>query len=506
MLTAILLGSQTAPFIANNPVYDGPFRPQFHFTPQKNWMNDPNGLVYYEGKYHMFFQYNPFGNEWGHMSWGHAVSTDMVHWKELPVAIPEGNGVMIFSGSAVVDRHNSSGFCKRSSSGDDSCLVAIYTGHNGKVEDQNLAYSNDLGRTWIKYSGNPVINLHLANFRDPKVFWYAPEKKWVMVAALAAERKVRLFSSTDLKHWSTLSDFGPAGAVGGAWECPDLFELPVDTAPGQTRWVLSVNVGAGGAGRFGNQYFVGRFDGTNFVDENPLNKTLWVDYGKDFYASTTFSDIPPPNNRRIMIGWLDDWEYAARAPTSPWRGIQSIPRVLRLWRFPQGLRLAQHPVAELNSLLGHHVEITNQSVAAANSILKDVRGDTLYIEGAFSVGNKNPFGIVVRKGASQQTVIGFDPVKMQLFVDRTRSGDVNFDPKFPGRQTAPLKLANGQPLWLHIFVDRCSVEVFANGGERVISELIFPSPSSQGVALLSKDGNAKVQRLIIWTVKSAWQP
>lgn len=465
-------------------------------------MNDPNGLVYYKGEYHLFFQYNPFGDEWGHMSWGHAVSTDMVHWKELPVAIPEADGVMIFSGSAVVDWHNSSGFCKSSVAGDDSCLVAIYAGHNGKIEDQNLAYSNDRGRTWAKYAGNPVINLHLANFRDPKVFWYAPEKKWVMVAALAAERKVRLFGSSDLKHWNTLSDFGPAGAVDGAWECPDLFELPEETAPGQKRWVLSVNVG-GGVGRPENQYFVGRFDGTKFIDENPLNKTLWVDWGKDFYASTTFSDVP--DGRRIMMGWLDNWEYAAHAPTSPWRGMQSIPRVLRLRRFPQGLRLVQYPIVELGSLREHPVEITNQSVAAANNILKDVRGDTLEIEAAVDPGDDSTFEIAVRKGASQQTIIGYDPLKSQLFVDRSRSGDVSFDPKFPGRQTAPLAREKGQPLRLHIYVDRCSVEVFANGGERAISELIFPSARSQGIELFSKSGNAKIQKLGVWNLKSAWK-
>ncbi len=508
ILAAILVGIWHAAVFARELIYDEAFRPQFHFTPLKNWMNDPNGLVYYKGEYHLFFQFNPFGNEWGHMSWGHAVSRDLVHWKQLPVAIPEANGVMIFSGSVVVDRHNSSGFCKSASSGDDSCLIAIYTGYNGKIQDQNVAYSNDRGRTWTKYVGNPVINLHLADFRDPKVFWYRPGRKWVMVTALSAQHKVRLFSSTNLKHWTPLSDFGPAGAVGGVWECPDLFELPIDNEPGQARWVLSVNLNPGGvAGGSGVQYFVGRFDGTKFTDENPTGQTLWADYGKDFYASTSFSDIPPSDGRRIWMGWMSNWEYAARVPTSPWRGIQSIPRVLRLRRFPQGIRLVQKPISELKVLRGRLMTIENASMKTGNRILKskDVRGDALEIKITIDPGSARSFGLEVRKGASQETTVGIDRAKSELFVDRTHSGDTGFDPKFPGRQTAPLRLAPGKAVELHIFVDRCSVEVFGDHGERVISDLIFPSPASQGVELFSNGGEARIIKLDIWQLKSAWR-
>jgi fructan beta-fructosidase len=492
---------------AGGGAYSQAFRPQFHFTPLKNWMNDPNGLVYYKGEYDLFFQYNPFGNEWGHMSWGHAVSWDMVHWKQLPVAIHEANGTMIFSGSAVVDRHNSSGFCKRSNAGDDSCLIAIYAGYTGKRQNQNVAYSNDRGRTWTKYSHNPVIDLHLANFRDPKVFWYEPGHKWIMVTALSAEHKVRLFGSIDMKHWTPLSNFGPEAAIGGAWECPDLFKLPIENEPGQSRWVLSVNLNPGGVARgSGNQYFVGGFDGTRFVDDNPANKTLWADYGKDFYASTSFSDIPPADGRRIWIGWLGNWEYAAHVPTSPWRGIQSIPRVLKLRRFSQGIRLIQEPIAELRALRGRHVAIEDQSIAAANRILqsKKVRGDTLEIEASIAPGGATQFGLQVRKGASEETTIGVDRAKSELFVDRTRSGDTGFDSKFPGRQIAPLNIVKGQPVQLHIFVDRCSVEVFADHGERVVSDLVFPSLSSEGIELYSSGGEAKIVKLDIWNLKSAW--
>jgi fructan beta-fructosidase len=507
IVVMLLLAGWGVTVLAGSRPYDEPFRPQFHFTPLKNWMNDPNGLVYYQGEYHLFFQYNPFGNEWDHMSWGHAVSRDMVHWKQLPVAIPEGDGVMIFSGSAVVDWHNSSGFCKSSSVGDGSCLVAIYAGYTGKEQNQSAAYSNDRGRTWTKFSGNPVIDLHLANFRDPKVFWYEPGHKWVMVSVLAAEHKVRLFGSEDLKHWSTLSDFGPAGAVGGAWECPDLFELPVKNEHGQRRWVMSINLNPGGVAEgSGNQYFVGRFDGTKFTNENAAGRELWADYGKDFYASTSFSDIPPSDGRRIWMGWLGNWEYAGHVPTFPWRGIQSIPRVLRLKKYPQGIRLVQEPIAEVRSLRGRHVAVSDRSFEAANRILRSegVKGDTLEIEATIEPGKATSFGFEVRKGGEQQTTIGIDRLESELFVDRTRSGDTSFDPRFSGRQTAPLNLAGGQPIKLHIFVDRCSVEVFANRGERVISELIFPSLSSQNIELYSSGGGAKIVKLNVWNLKSAW--
>jgi fructan beta-fructosidase len=508
IVTAVLLAGWGVKVLAGTRPYDEPFRPQFHFIPLKNWMNDPNGLVFYKGEYHLFFQYNPFGNEWAHMSWGHAVSPDMVHWKQLPVAIAEGNGVMIFSGSAVVDWHNSSGFCKSSSAGHGSCLVAIYAGYTGKEQNQNVAYSNDRGRTWTKYSGNPVIDLHLANFRDPKIFWYEPGHEWVMVTVLAAEHKVRLFGSKDLKHWTTLSDFGPEGAAGGAWECPDLFELPVENEAGRRRWVMSVNLNPGGvAGGSGNQYFVGRFDGMKFTNENPASKELWADYGKDFYASTSFSDIPPSDGRRIWMGWLGNWEYAGHVPTSPWRGIQSIPRALSLKKFPQGIRLVQEPVAELRGLRVRHVAISDRTFEAADRILcsEGMKGDTLEIEATIEPGKATSFGFEVRKGSEQQTTIGIDRLKSELFVDRTRSGDTSFDPRFPGRQTAPLEMASGEPIELHIFVDRCSLEVFANHGEQVISELIFPSLSSQDIKLYSSGGGAKIVKLGVWNLKSAWQ-
>jgi fructan beta-fructosidase len=507
LCVALLFATWLSGTLAGDQLYNEPFRPQFHFTPARNWMNDPNGLVYYKGEYHLFYQYNPFGDEWGHMSWGHAVSRDLMHWQHLPIAIPEANGVMVFSGSAVVDWNNSSGLCTGSTLTDRSCLIAIYTGYTGKEQNQNLAYSNDRGRTWTRYPGNPVIDLHLADFRDPKVFWDESRHRWAMVTALSPQHKLRFFGSTDLKHWTALSDFGPAGAVGGAWECPNLFQLPVEGEPGQTRWALSVNVNPGGvAGGSGDQYFVGRFDGTQFTNENPSAQALWADYGKDFYASTSFSDIPPSDGRRIWIGWLDNWEYAARVPTEPWRGQQSIPRALKLRKTRAGIRLAQEAVAELQSLRGHHEHIENQNAEAANGLLRseNANGETLEIEAEIDSGSAAEFGFKVRKGSSEETLIGVDRVKSVLFVDRSRSGDTGFDPKFPGRQAAPLDLTVTKAVKLDIFVDRCSVEVFANDGEVVISDLIFPSPASQGIEPYSKGGKARIVNLDVWNLKSVW--
>jgi len=305
-----------------------------------------------------------------------------------------------------------------------------------------------------------------------------------------------------------LSDFGPAGATGGVWECPDLFPLPVEGEPGHTEWLLSVNVNPGGpAGGSGNQYFVGQFDGAKFVNANPAGQVLWADYGKDFYASTSFSDVPATYSRRIWIGWLSNWEYAAKVPTSPWRGVQSIPRTLTLKRFSQGIRLVQAPVKELAEIRQSRFIILGKDAATADVPLlaRRIRNDAQEITVEIDAGTSAEAGLRVREGKDQSTTIGVDWGKQEVYVDRTHSGDVSFDQNFPGRQTGPLLPSGGKQVKLHVFVDRSSVEVFVNDGATVFSDAIFPSRESQAVEVYSKNGNARIVKLEIWNLGSSWR-
>ena len=461
------LASLSAQELTPPAAYNQPFRPQYRFSPREHWTNDPNGLVYFEGEYHLFFQYNPFGDEWGHMSWGHAVSTDLLHWQELPVALPEENGVMIFTGSTVVDEHNSSGFCTGK-----HCLVAIYTGHtpgNGSkpaLQTQNVAYSNDHGRTWTKYSGNPVLNLNMSDFRDPKVFWSEQANHWVMVVSLPNEHKVQLYRSADLKQWDKMSEFGPAGATGGQWECPELFEVPIEGHRGEKRWVMKIGINPGARlGGSGEQYFVGKFDGTRFTNDNPSNLTLWTDYGKDCYCALTFNGLPR-SRKPVMIGWMDNWQYAAKLPTSPWRGQMTFPRELTLRETRDGIRLYQKPIEEIDQL----IETGDNSPVKHSFLL------------AFSlkIDEGKEVGLNLLSNGENFTSVGYDPAKKVLFVDRTHSGDSSFSPDFPARIEAPLA-TNETRLKIEVLVDRCSLEVFADDGRVVSTNLVFPPIGARGI-------------------------
>ena len=336
-----------------------PYRPLFHFTPPANWMNDPNGLVYFEGEYHLFYQYHPESNLWGPMHWGHAVSADLVNWQHLPIALYPDERGMIFSGSAVVDWEDTAGFGKKA-------MIAVFTYNNHtyndehRVEDQNIAYSKDRGRTWTKYNGNPVVPHpgDLKDFRDPKVFWY--QDHWVML--LAAGDKVLFYTSSNLKEWDQSGSFGGGGygSTDGVWETPDLFQLPVTNAS-DSRWVLTVGLGNGGpAGGSATQYFIGDFDGKNFTSENPKDTVLWADHGTDYYAPQAWND--EPHGRRIMIGWMSNWQYANLTPASTWRGMFSIPRELSLTQTEDGIRLVQNPIPELQSLRGTHTHRQNETI------------------------------------------------------------------------------------------------------------------------------------------------
>jgi fructan beta-fructosidase len=855
-LAFLLAGSRSA----FAQIYQEPFRPQFHYSPAANWMNDPNGLLDYQGEHHLFYQYNPFGTTWAPtISWGHAVSTDWVHWTELPVAIPATDTVSIFSGSAVADTMNSSGF----GSPGNPPLVAIYcvnyrtdsTDPNdgsaipAGTQAQAIAFSTDRGRTWTPYPNNPVLNplkdpsIDPTNCRDPKVFWYEPTNQWIMAVALSSQHMIGFYSSTDLKHWTKLSDFGPANAIGGVWECPDLFELPVDGNPNNQKWVLVVNVNPGSiAGGSGAQYFIGQFDGKQFIADslfdpttpppgvvfqdfesattfaalgwtttgafngqgpvsesgptgflgnqlvdtffgsdtnvgtatsptftinskyidfligggyhphnpntsntpppgdllfpgaslNPPNPGVttyeqlgwtatgglvnqpvptgaiggqqyvsgfqaystglidtfvggsdaaqgtltspaftiskpyinfligggnnpypgpnptavlllvngkvvrsatgqndellnwvawdvtefvgqtaqievvdqssggwghinadqfigadspalptstettvnlvvngqiarsatgqnsphlqwvswnvaefagqnaqieiidnntggsgwghlfadeivfsdapkdvanWVDYGRDLYAVNSWNNLP--GNQRRWIGWMNNWDYGGSIPTSPWRSAQSIPRDLSLKTIGGTVQLVQTPILELRAL--RQCGSNQRSVLINNGTTAlTAKGDTLEITAEFQIGTASEFGLKVRTGQGEETLVGYNVPGQQLFVDRSNSGQIGFSNLFaygelyPSRGIAQLAPTNGR-VQFHIFVDWSSVEVFGGNGQAVITDQIFPQPSSDGLAAFAIGGTAKLVSLHVWPLQSIWR-
>ena len=472
-------------------------RPVFHFTPPKNFINDPNGLVFLGGEYHLFYQHNPEGDRWGHMSWGHAVSPDLVRWEHLPIALREENGIMIFSGSAVFDSKNSSGLGRP----DAPPMIAVYTGEGHKKQTQNLASSLDRGRTWTKFAGNPVLDLNSNSFRDPKVFWHKPSRRWIMATVLADDRKVRLWSSKDLKTWEKLSDFGPAGSTKGVWECPELFEAPVEGASNkESLWVLKVDVNDGAPfGGSGGQYFVGHFDGKKFLSERTATDPLWIDYGKDFYASQTWNDAP--GGKPVWIAWMNNWQYANEIPTSPWRGAMTIPRSLALRKTDDGHRIVQSPVESLKGIRRRRHKLEGRAIPVGETRLAEpgVEGLAVEIIAEFDHGDADEFGLKVRCGDREETLIGVDRAAGTLFVDRTRSGAAGFSPHFAGRHSARLPVGYGsRPIRIHVIVDATSIEVFADGGRVVLTDQIFPKPSSRGVSLFATGCESHLRSLEAW--------
>lgn len=471
-----------------------PFRPRFHFTPERNWMNDPNGMVFYDGEWHLFYQYNPFGDKWGHMSWGHAVSRDLVRWEHLPVALAEQDGVMIFSGSAVVDWKNTSGY------GVDGKppMIAIYTGHREGRQDQRIAYSNDRGRSWTRVA-EPVLDLKMADFRDPKVFWHEGTSRWIMVVALPNEHVVHFYASPNFRQWSRVGEFGPAGATNGQWECPDLFPLAVEG--GGTRWVLIVNINPGGpAGGSGSQYFTGQFDGSTFTADSGGAGPLWADHGADFYAGVSWSDVPARDGRRVWIGWMSNWLYAQEVPTSPWRSAMSVPRTLSLRRTPDGLRLVQAPVRELTRLReGPARRFRGGTLEAANAWLHR-RGPlpaALDVELIFDgVRDVAPFDVHLSNAKGERISVRVDPGARRLVLDRSRSGNTTFHKEFTLRHDAPLRIVHGE-VRLRLLVDVSSVEVFAQRGETVFTDLVFPEAGPRRLAIEAAGATPRVRAIEI---------
>ena len=481
-----------------------PFRPAYHFTPPTAWLNDPNGMVYYDGEYHLFYQHHPDNTVWGPMHWGHAVSHDLVNWQHLPTALaPDALG-MIFSGSAVIDWYNTAGFGPEA-------MIASYTYHNSDArQSQAIAYSLDKGRTWTKYAGNPVIPTpaNISDFRDPKLLWYADDPgrgHWVM--ALAAGRAILFYTSPNLLDWQPSGSFGFGyGAMGGVWETPDLFKLPV-TGTAESRWVLTVGIGDNApAGGSGTQYFIGQFDGQTFTSVNPQETVLWADYGADFYAAQSWSNAP--DNRRIWLAWLNNWQYANQIPTTTWRGAMTIPRELRLVPTQDGIRLAQTAVPELAQLRQNKQRWQNVTLEPGAPFVLEVRGDRLEIIAELEMPTRangqlpGAVGLRLRVGDGVATAVGYIPRSSTLFVDRTNAGQSAFNYNFASVHTAPFAPADGI-LKLHIFVDRASIEVLANEGLISFSEQIFPDEASVGVELFAEGTAVPVRSLEIYQLGAA---
>jgi fructan beta-fructosidase len=484
-------------------------RPALHYAARNTWLNDPNGLIFHDGVYHLYYQTNPLDNVWGNMSWGHATSQDLTTWTEHPVAIACDEEEDIFSGSIVFDRDNTSGF------GTDVVppLVAVYTSafkapspHHG-VQAQSLAYSCDGGYTWTKHTANPVLNRGSAEFRDPKVIRYdgGAGSYWVMVAVEAKDFQVVLYRSEDLKSWELLSAFGPANATGGVWECPDLFPLPVDGDPENVQWVLTVNLNPGGPNNgSAGQYFVGDFDGTTFTsgttvteglqDRDRLGEYQWLDWGRDYYAAVSFSDVP--DGRRLMIGWMNNWQYANEIPTSPWRSPMSLVREVSLRTVDGKPGLIQEATGDFPSFSdpARTFSLAHTEIAEGTHILDGAAGSVQRIDITLTPGSATEFGLVVRGDRDKGTRIGIRPIEGALVVDRRDSGQTSFHETFASIDAAPIREIEGS-YELTIFVDRCSVEVFAQDGQVTMTELIFPAPTSTDVAVYAVGGTATVTHM-----------
>ncbi len=487
LIAALLLTIQAT---AQNKLYQEPHRPQYHFTTPQNWINDPNGLVYQNGVYHLFFQSNPFANVWGHMTWGHATSKDLVHWQYLPVAIKEENGIMAFSGSAVVDAHNTTGF----GSANKPPLVAIYTGHTETLQTQNLAYSNDNGITWTKYKGNPVLDYHKKDFRDPNVFWYEPKKQWIMALSFPNEHQIGFFASKNLKQWKEVSVFGPLGDTSGVWECPDLMQVPIDGQPGKTKWVLSTSQNAT------MQYFVGSFNGTKFTNENPASTIFKQDFGTEYYAAVAYHNTP--NKQPVAIGWVNNWNNANDIPTSPWKGAMALPRKLSVKKINGKWLLMQQPVSTIATQRGTKTDLG--TIAVADSKLLPVKSQVFEMQCVLkpSVGES---GIKLAVGNGNYFTIGYNSQTQTLFTDRSHVGTASFNKKFDSLAICKAKVAlkNGK-LQLHIYCDKSIVEIYVNDGAAVFTVQLFPNENNNGVELYSNGDKAIFENFRFWKMNSIW--
>ena len=470
------------------------YRPVYHHTPVYGWMNDPNGMFYKDGVYHLYFQYNPYGSMWANMTWGHSTSTDLTHWTyEGTAIVPDAWGA-IFSGSCVVDKDNTAGFGK-------GAVVAFYTSAKstpwGDVQSQSMAYSLDNGKTFIKYEHNPILTSTERDFRDPKVFWYAPGKHWVMMLAVGQE--MQIYSSGNLKEWKKESSFGAMqGAHGGVWECPDLVEVAVEGSK-EKKWVLICNLNPGGPfGGSAAQYFVGSFDGKKFVNESPT-QTKWLDWGKDNYATVTCSNAPA--GRCIALGWMSNWLYANNVPTTQYRSANTLARDLTLYRVGGELYLKSKPSPEIKKARAEEKKISTFEVKGnyeVASLLADNKGA---YEIEMTIENKGTskidFSLMNEKG--EKVAMYYDVVRKQFVMDRSASGIVGFSRDFPAVTVAPVR--NTDQIHLRLFIDRSSVEAFGEDGEYVMTNLVFPAEPYNRMVFSSDKGSYIVKSMNVYRLQ-----
>lgn len=505
------------------------YRPSYHFTPLYGWMNDPNGMVYKDGEYHLYFQYNPYGSKWGNMHWGHAVSRDLIHWEHLDPAIARDPVGHIFSGSSVVDKKNTAGFGK-------DAIIAIYTNNSVNHDEvQCIAYSNDNGRTFTKYEGNPVLTPFdgLKDFRDPKVFWYEKDKCWFMI--VSADKETRFYKSKNLKKWDYVSAFGKGlGQQPCQYECPDFFQLPVNGDEKNKKWVMTMNINPGcWFGGSATEYFVGDFDGKNFTCPD-ANEVKWLDWGKDHYATVTFSNT---GSRVLAITWMSNWQYANLTPFKQNRGANGLPRELKLYEKNGKYYISEDVAPEALALRKSTKELGSQTVEGE----KAFAGATSGMEGAFEIeadvtADANGIaGIELYNNKRERTLIYIDMKEGKVVMDRTESGltdfgkqsvphdielawdkqraaegkqparienSINYKNDFALATWAPLSLCQEGKKTFHldIFADKSSIELFVDGGRIAMTNLVFPVAPYENVKLYSKGGKAELQNMKIHTL------
>lgn len=491
------------------------YRPVYHHTPLYGWMNDPNGMVYKDGEYHLYFQYNPYGSKWGNMHWGHSVSTDLIHWNHLKPAIARDTLGHIFSGSTVVDKNNTAGY-------GDNALIALYTSasdEHGQI--QCMAYSTDDGRTYTKYEKNPVLLPFdgLKDFRDPKVFWYEPDKKWVMI--VSADKEMRFYASQNLKDWEYMSAFGKGyGAQPNQFECPDFIQLPVDGDKNKMKWVMLVNINPGCMfGGSATEYFVGDFDGKEFTCDTKPETVKWLDYGKDHYAAVCISNT---GERIISIPWMSNWQYANVTPIRQYRGANGLPRELSLYTKDGQIYVAADVVKEVEALrkdTRSFDPITVKDEYKIDEIVPQTDG-AYELEMDITPNTSGVAGFDLMNAKGEVAKIYLDMKSGKLVMDRTASGlvafgeksephaketddhrktmSVNYQNDFALGTWAPLSLCEGKTYHLNVFVDKCSVEIFVDGGRIAMTNLVFPTEPYNTLRFYTEGGEAQVSNMKVY--------